>query len=221
MKRITNIFCLAMVCAAIACNDASTNSESIGSKSDTGTTANNAAVVDETPMLKDTAAIMQAWMAHAKPGEMHAEMAKDNGVWIGEITHWMTADAPPSKSTGTATNKMIMDGRVQQSTFKGDMGGYPFEGLSTLAYDNTKKTFTNTWIDNMGTGMMVMEGKYDPATKITNFTGTCADPRTGKECKVRQTFRKVDDNTQHMEMFMTYPGGKEYKSMEITYKRKK
>jgi hypothetical protein len=34
----------------------------------------------------------------------------------------------------------------------------PFEGISTLGYDNAKKTFFSTWIDNMGTGMMVMEG---------------------------------------------------------------
>lgn len=26
----------------------------------------------------------------------------------------------------------------------------PFEGISTLGYDNAKKTFFSTWIDNMG-----------------------------------------------------------------------
>ena len=32
-----------------------------------------------------------------------------------------------------------MGGRYQQSTFKGDFGGMPFEGTSTTGYDNAKK----------------------------------------------------------------------------------
>jgi hypothetical protein len=38
---------------------------------------------------------------------------------------------------------------------------------------------------------------------------------------VRETFKVIDDNTQKMEMFMTPAGGQEFKSMEITFTRKK
>ena len=96
-----------------------------------------------------------------------------------------------------------------------------FEGMSTLAYDNVKKAYVNTWIDNMATGIMVMEGKYDEASKTVNFTGKGTDYRSGKDIQMRQTYKFVDDNTQLLEMYTTFPGGKEYKSMEITYKRKK
>ncbi|HYE55474.1 MAG TPA: DUF1579 domain-containing protein [Chitinophagaceae bacterium] len=219
MKRITNTLCLALLCTAMACNNTNSsiesNADSTSKSADTATSS-----VDETPSMKDSAAMMQAWMAYATPGDMHAMLAKNNGTWTTEMTMWMTPDAPPQKSTGTMTNKMIYDGRYQQSTYKGDFGGMPFEGTSIMAYDNAKKKFVSTWYDNMGTGLMTMEGTHDGNNTIT-FTGTSVDPTNGKECTMRETFTQIDENTQKMEMYSKYKGGKEYKTMEITLKRKK
>jgi hypothetical protein len=211
---------MAMLIAATACNDASKPADAIESKPDSSATTTTT-TTDQTPTVQDTAAMMKAWQDYMTPNDMHAMLAKDNGTWTADLTMWMTADAPPQKSTGTSTNRMIMGGRYQQATFKGSFNGMPFEGISTVGYDNSKKKFVNTWIDNMGTGIMIMEGTYDSANKVINFTGKSADPTTGKECTMRETFRKVDDNTEVMEMYTTYLGGTEYKSMEITYKRKK
>ena len=58
-------------------------------------------------------------------------------------------------------------------------------------------------------------------TKTINAKGRQTDPATGKEIQVRQTFQLIDDNTYKMEMFMTPAGGKEFKSMEFTFTRKK
>lgn len=219
MKRLTNIFCVALVCSAVACNEASTGSDA--TKTDSSSAATTAAA-DETPTLKDTAALNQAMYAAATPGEVHKALAKDNGVWEAEMTFWQTPDAQPMKMTGTATNKMLWGNNYQQSSFRCEMApGMTFEGISTLGYDNVKKAYVNTWIDNMATGIMYMEGKMDDASKTITFTGKSADYRTGKDVAMRQTFKMVDDNTQLMEMYSTYPGGKEYKNMEITYKRKK
>ena len=218
MKRLTNMMCMALLFAAIACNDAAKSDASIESKGDTAATT---ATPDQTPTVKDSATMMQAWTNYSTPGAMPSMIAKDDGVWTAEITMWMTPDAPPTKSTGTATNKMIMGGRYQQSTFKGNFNGMPFEGVSTLAYDNAKKVFVNTWIDNMGTGIMSMEGTYDSVNKQFTFNGKQIDPTSGKECTMRQVMKRVDENTIHEEMFAKYKGGEEYKSMEITYKRKK
>jgi Protein of unknown function (DUF1579) len=46
---------------------------------------------------------------------------------------------------------MILGGRYQQSTTKGSFNNMPFEGISLLGYDNAKKVFMNSWVDNMGT----------------------------------------------------------------------
>ena len=219
MKRLNNFFCIALLCTVAACNDASTGSEA--TKTDSAATTSTAAVPDETPTLKDTAALHQAMYTVGAPGDVHKMIAKDNGVWTAEMTYWETPDAQPMKMTGTATNKMLWD-RYQVSSFKCEMApGMVFEGLSTLAYDNAKKAYVNTWIDNMATGLMVMEGKYDEATKTINLTGKGTDYRNGKDIQMRQTYKMVDDNTQLMEMYATFAGGKEYKNMEITYKRKK
>jgi hypothetical protein len=193
MKRLTKMMGLALICA-IACN----------------------AVKGQ-----DSAAMMKAWMDYMTPGAMHSMLAKDNGTWNAQITMWMAPDAPPQKSTGTAVYKMIMGGRYQQGEFKSTFNGMPFEGMSTVAYDNSKKAFVSTWLDNMGTGIMNMEGTYDEATKTYNFSGNSYDPMTGKQCAFRQTIKRVDDNTLLEEMFATYPGAKEFKTMEITFKRKK
>src|SRR6185503_11294037 len=96
---------------------------------------------------------------------MHEMMTKANGEWKEELTMWMKPGAPPEKSTAMCFNSMIMGGRYQESRHKGSFNGMPFEGTSILAYDNAKKMFQSTWIDNMGSGIMYTEGKYDPETK--------------------------------------------------------
>lgn len=99
------------------------------------------------------------------------------------------------------------------------MMGMPFEGMSTIAYDNAKKVFVNSWIDNGGTGITVLEGTWDASNKMINFTGNMFEPSAGKEIPIRETLKFVDDNTQIHEMFVMQ-NGKEFKMMEIKYTRK-
>lgn len=164
---------------------------------------------------------MKAWMEYMTPGDFHKELAKWDGEWTGEITMWMAPGTPPQKSTSTCVNKMILGGRYQQATHTGSFGGMPFEGISTTAYDNARKMVVSTWIDNMGTGIMTMEGKWNAGTKVIDMKGKQTDPSTGNEMQVRETFTIIDNNTQKMEMFMTPAGGQEYKNMEIVFTRKK
>ncbi|HEY9340863.1 MAG TPA: DUF1579 domain-containing protein [Hanamia sp.] len=164
-------------------------------------------------------AAMKAWQAYMTPGDVHKMIAESDGSWNEEVTTWMTPDAAPTKSTATVENKMILGGRYQQSTHTGNFNGMPFEGFSILGYDNAKKVFLSSWIDNMGTGIMQMQGTWDPATKTIQFNGVSVDPITGKDVPVRQTFTLVDNNNQKMEMYMTQDG-KEMKTMEISLTRK-
>ncbi len=171
----------------------------------------------EAPM--DSIAMHKAWEAYMTPSEPHQMMAEEVGKWNNDMTFWMGAGSEPSKATSTAEIKMILGGRYQESTHKGDMMGMPFEGRSTVAFDNATKETISTWIDNMGTGMMVLRGIYDPATKVITSHGTMVDPMTGKERKVREIYTFVDENTRKLEMFETLEGSEEYKSMEIIMKR--
>jgi hypothetical protein len=210
MKRIAITICAAVV--IISCGDKAET------KVASATTTNTEAKPEAEP---DSATKMKNWQAYMTPGEAHKMMAAMEGEWTGDITMWMKPGAEPMKSTATAVNKMIMGGRYQLSTHKGDFGGMPFEGQSTLAYDNAKKTYISTWIDNMGTGIMVMEGTYDSTTKTTTTKGRMVNPENFKEMDVRETYQIIDENTHMMSMYCNGYDGKEYKNMEIKFTRKK
>ncbi|MBS1660458.1 MAG: DUF1579 domain-containing protein [Bacteroidetes bacterium] len=162
---------------------------------------------------------MKAMMAYANPGPIHQMLAKSVGTWKGDITTWMQPGAPPMTTAGETTNQMILGGRYLQSKNTGNFMGMPFEGIGVIGYDNAKKVFVNSWIDNMGTGMMYLTGTWDAATKSITFTGTMVDPTAGGDVKVKEVMKMVDDNTQILEMY-SITGGKEFKNMEIKYTRK-
>jgi len=173
--------------------------------------------VAEEPM--DSVAQQKAWMEYATPGAPHKMMAEEVGTWNCDMTFWMGPDAKPEKATSTAEIKMVLGGRYQEANYKGTMMGQPFEGKSTLAYNNASKEFTTTFIDNMGTGMMVAMGPWDDASKSMNLKGDMVNPMNGKKTPYREMYTIVDASTRKMEMFDT-KDGKEYKSMEIVMKRK-
>ncbi|MFT7251411.1 MAG: hypothetical protein ACI9FW_001147 [Flavobacterium sp.] len=182
----------------------------------------NEVVVDEaiveTPL--DSAAIAKAWTDYATPSKAHEMLAKDTGTWDAEMTFWMPDSPEPQKAKSVATYKMILDGKYQEGTFKGEMFGMSFEGRGMTAYDNASKEFITTWIDNMGTGMLVSHGQYDEASKSITFRGNMVDPVTGKEKKVKEVITFIDDKNQKMEMFEVNSDGTEFKNMEILSKKR-
>ncbi|WP_130736251.1 DUF1579 domain-containing protein [Flavobacterium sp. J27] len=177
-------------------------------------------VVVQNDLPPDSATVSKAWEKHMTPSKTHEIMTRDNGQWEEKITMWAHRKSEPTTHTLAVENKMILGGRYQQSTHKGDIMGMPFEGVSTLAYDNTAQEYISTWIDNMGTGILVMKGQFNSDTKSINMEGITVDPLTRKEKKIKEIFTYVDDNTQKMEMFDTDYDGKEFKSMEAILKRK-
>ncbi len=185
----------------------------------TATATPDTAETAEAERPLDSVAEMKAWEAYMTPGEAHKMMADEAGTWTADMTFWHGPDSPAQKATTTANIKMIMGGRYQQSDYKGNVMGMPFEGHGMLAFDNAAKEYTSTWIDNMGTGIMVMKGKMSGDNKTIELHGEMMDPARGKAVKCREVYTIVDDNTRKMEMFDN-KGGKEYKMMEIMLKRK-
>ncbi len=163
---------------------------------------------------------MKKWMDYSTPSDVQKMIAKSDGDWSEEITMWMAPGAPEMKMTSSCTNKMILGGRYQEAKHTGDFQGMPFEGIGMLAYDNALKKLITTWIDNMGTGLMYMEGTWDEATQSATFNGKMTDPMAGKEVNVREVWKMVDDNTQELDMYQE-KDGKEFKSMHIKLTRKK
>lgn len=220
MKKIMIALCTATV--LFSCNSEDKTTKTEEAKVDSAATT-----LKETPKEKewvpvDSATAMKTMMEVGTPGEEHKMLAKSDGNWSAETTMWMSPDAPPAKGKGTATNKMIMGGRYQQTSFKGDFMGMPYEGSGITGYDKAKKVYFTTWMDNMSTMVMNMEGNWDAASKSINFKGKMLCPANGVECEMREVFKTVDDNTQVMEMYgPDMKTGKEFKSMEIKFTRSK
>lgn len=220
MKRIL-FACMATALIA-ACNNETKNTAT-GADSATEKEKTTTEVNDQSYTVPDSATMMKNWQEYSTPSDVHKMMASWDGTWTGDISMWHGPDMPAEKATGTAVNKMVLGGRYQESVHTGNMMGMPFEGRSTVAYDNARKEFISTWVDNMGTGLMVLKGKWDDGSKSMNLSGTCVDPSAGngREMKIREVFKIVDDNNQVMEMYGPAPDGKEFKMMEIKLTRKK
>ena len=145
---------------------------------------------------------MKAWQDYMTPGDVQKMLAKYDGTWNSNVSVWMKPGTAPMVNKSVAVNTMILDGRYQQSKIKGDYGGMPFEGFSLLGYDNMKKVFTSTWMDNFGTGTMTLEGTWDSTSKTITCKGKMFDPMS----------------TVKEEMFVESASG-EFKTMEITSSR--
>jgi hypothetical protein len=171
-------------------------------------------------MSPEQKAMMEKWDAFMKPGEEHRLIARREGSWTMRVTMWMAPGAPPESSEGASEARMIMGGRYLEEVSSGTFNGMPFEGRGITGYDNARKKFVFAWFDNMGTGIMLGEGTYDPKTKTYRSVAKTTDPMTGKTKTVRGTDTMIDADTWKSEMFDKAPDGKEFKTMEIVYKKK-
>ena len=193
-----------------------------------GTLLVTSAFADDKGAPPDPAETMAKMAALGQPGENHKLLADLVGSWDCKVTFWMEPGAPPMVSSGTAVRKPIMDGRyfvmdtaskMQMPGPDGQMHPVDFKGMELDGYDNVKGKFFSTWIDSMGTSLILAEGSYDPASKT--FTYHLEEEMTpGTKTKVRETV-KVIDKDHHVFEWYEDRGGKEEKTMEITYTRQK
>ena len=72
----------------------------------------------------------------------------------------------------------------------------------------------------MGTGMMHGSGSYDASSKIIKDKGTFTCPVREKPVDYRSEWKILDKNNTRFSMWAPdFETGKEYKQMEIVYKR--
>jgi hypothetical protein len=194
-------------------------------KLSTAAVSTEAAVSAQKP---DDAEMMAKMMELSKLNENHKLLASLNGTWNCNVKMWMDGDTSkkPDVSKSTAVRKSIMDGRyvIMEVTGKMEMPGpdgkkkeMTFKGYGTEGYDNVKKKFVGTWMDSMGTGIMVSEGDYDPATKTFTYTGEF-EMMPGMKQKIREVVKITDKDHMDFEYYEER-GGKEMKTMEIAYAR--
>jgi Protein of unknown function (DUF1579) len=180
------------------------------------------------PSEADMKKMMEQMMELGKPGENHKLLAGMAGNWTYTVKMWMDPTAKPQESKGTATRKAMMDGRffIAEHSGKFQMPGVDakmkemnFKGMAIEGYDNIKKKFVVSWIDNMGTMILNSEGTYDATSKTFTYTAQC-EMMPGMPVRIREVIKVVDNDHHNFEWYEDRGAG-EAKTMEINYTRKK
>lgn len=183
-----------------------------------------------TPPPLSEEAMMKQMVLMAELNENHKLLGTLVGTWDCTSKMWMNPDpsAPPTESKGTAVRKAIMGGRYFSLDVKskmpmpdanGKITNSDFEGMGLEGYDNVKKKFISSWIDNMGTGILFSEGTYDAPTKTFTYHAT-GEFMPGMKLAIRAVM-KIVDNDHHVFEWYDNSRGEEAKTMEISYTRRK
>ncbi len=170
-------------------------------------------------MTPEQKAEMEAYMKAGTPGAPHQWLASTVGTYDLKIKSWHEPNGPAMEETGTATRKLMLDGRVLAEDMSSSMMGMPFTGHGMMGYDNVTGKYWSTWTDSMSTGLMLSEGTCD-AQKACTYTGSWNDPIKKGPVKSRMTTRWTDPATEVFTMYGPGKDGKEMKMMEITYIKK-
>jgi len=173
------------------------------------------------PSKEDQQKMMADMMKMMQPGPQHEVLAKMAGDWTMTGKIWMDPNSPGEEmKPGTQHSEMILGGRYLSSVNQGEMMGMPFEGHGMMGYDNFKKQYQMTWIDNMGTTISTASGTADATGKVITLMGKMDDPSTGKkDLDVKYVYTLKDDKTVGFAMFEP-KDGKDVKVMDMTYAKK-
>jgi hypothetical protein len=216
MNRRTHLGRLAAVLFSIAITLPSLSQEKDAPKKDAKPATGQASEAD----------MMAAMTELAKPGDNHKLLARTVGSWTYKVKMYMIPGAP-MESSGTMITREVMGGRyfvsdhtgtMQMPGADGKMTDMEFKGMAIDGYDNVKKKFVSSWIDNMGTSILVSEGDYDAATKTLTYHAE-EEQMPGMKTKVRAVV-KITDKDHHTLEWYEDRGGTDFKMMEIAYTRK-
>lgn len=175
----------------------------------------------EAPKVPSQEEMMKAWMEVATPGGGHKKLEPIVGTFTVKTKAWMDPSKPPEETVGTSENKWILGNRYVEQRIEGQMMNQPFSGIGYTGYDNYKKKYVGTWMDNMGTMIMVSTGTVDASGKKFTSWSTIDDVVMKKPVKIKALLTIVDNDHHRFEMWGPGPDGKNFKTLEIEYSRKK
>ncbi len=126
----------------------------------------------------DSAEMMKQMMELAKLNENHQLLADLAGTWNYTVKFWPAHGAGIQRHRRqeiddgrTLPYGMDVTGKMQMHGPDGKMKDMTFKGMRIEDYDNVKKKFVGTWVDNTGTGIVMSGGDYGVATKTSTYTG--------------------------------------------------
>ena len=172
---------------------------------------------------------MAKWMASMTPGDAHKQLQMFVGEWDTEIRIWMAGpDAEPTVSKGHSVCQSILDGRfvaehatgvLQMPGEDGEMDDAPFEGYGLYGFDNNRRLFTMTWVDNFSTATVTARGQVDPAGKHFRFYAEGDDPIKGVFGHTVKVTITIIDNDHYTVAWQDLSTGEPQTVYGVTYTR--
>jgi len=169
---------------------------------------------------KDAEAQIETLARYAMRGKAHELLDRLAGTWDTVTRYWARPGDEPVEAKGTSTRKWILDGRFLMEELDGGNLALPFRGVGLFGYDAFEKKYNSAWVDSMNTSITANLGTYDKAADAVSFSGQYKDPWTGTKKQERGVTRFVNKDKHALELYLTEPDGKEFKTLEIIYTRK-
>lgn len=187
----------------------------------TKTGAQDKAKPSAAPTAAEMQDMMKKWMETAKPGEGHKLLEPLVGKWDTVTRMWMAAEQPPAESKGTSEAKWTLDGRFLIEEATGQMMGMPYKSISFMGFDNYKKKYVFSYVDNFGTALYTGEGKLDLSKQVLTAFGKMDDPTMGEIDKpVKYVTRFISKDKHIFEIYDEVGSPNEFKAVEIVSTRK-
>jgi hypothetical protein len=158
-----------------------------------------------------------------KPTAEHERLGKEAGTWDATIKTWMPGkDSDPAVSKGVEVGKVMPGGLWLLTDFEGKLADQSFHGRGQTGYDPRKKKYVGTWVDSMSPAVLLLEGEYDPETRVTTMYAKGSEPDSGQPYEMKTTSKFEGDDSRVFTMYVRSENTKgEYlKVMEIAYKRR-
>jgi hypothetical protein len=166
---------------------------------------------------------------YSRPGKYHRLLAELVGTWTFKGGHFSENPNPDSNKVvfnfnGTLVRKPFANGRffivegtggkLQMPIQDGKMKEANAKYIETEGYDNVKKKFLLTIINNhIGSNIFFSEGNYDSTTNTITFNSE-AELVPGMKIKARELFIIVNKNHYRLEYY-NEQNGKYIKATEI------
>lgn len=159
---------------------------------------------------------MPAWTQKTKE---HEALKKHVGEWDVVTKWWQDPTAAPNEGKATTKANLILGGLFLEESFKSDWMGQPFEGRFILGYDTIDKEYVGIWLDTFSPIMSISRGAEKDG--VVTKSGMNPDWQTDKKVKSWTKQHWVNDDQFVLRFFKNGPDGKEFKSGEFVYTRKK
>jgi hypothetical protein len=160
------------------------------------------------------------WTAFSRPGPEHHALARFVGEWETTTRVWLEPGGEPyAESRGTASHRWLEEGRWLALESSGTVMGIPHHGFGMLGYDNFKKKYVGSFVDNISTSILAMEGSWSTPDEPLVMFGTVDEPLTGEHDRaVEYAFAFTGADTLTLRVF-DLPRGAENQVLELRFTR--